>query len=310
MAQAYLHETSGDGDVIGVDRIEGTLTYVSLLNYAGDDPIAPVAELMPINQPHPDQVNFPGTVAQRYVRHRTESPLCWLVDVIFDFPDRAGFAGWLIDVNFGEETVRRYRDLDGKVVGPHVYLPVPTDPIGPSPYYANTASGQVRLARGESDARSKGGMDILVGATSVILSRTLHRMSVSTLAFLDANIMACNQSPFLAWAPGELLFRAAVIREEPGPMDAAHGARRPLVYPTELHFSVRRPNDDEPEGWRLLRQMDTYVDNVGGESVIYGADDKPVIEEYVRYRQIDFYGLFQALEGAPAKAPAGRVRRP
>lgn len=318
MAQAYLSDKTGDGDVYGVDRLEATQTYVSQIDRVGDDPTAPVRSLVPEGQQHPDTERFGDLRAQRYVPHLTVNPRFWFVDVIYDFPDRRfSFTGWRVHVTFGEETRRVFRDLNGQIVGARAYKSVPTGSV--TPYYADTVlgSGRVRLERPVGNVRRREGMDIHVGSTSLILSRTLRSMNVDRLRALEAYSHLINRHKFLAWNRHELLFRHASIREETGPSDqASRGSGSGLVYPTELHFSVRLSNQDEPDGWRYLRLYDAVTDDRGNEAYVMrevpGPDEEttsePVSTLYKRYWNINFNDILATVEGgSPRSRRIGRV---
>jgi hypothetical protein len=314
MATVTEHFTSRDGDTVAVDRLEATRTFIVQLVAATEDPILAVQAVIRPDSPHPTRAKFPGLVVQRYVQRLTENPFAWFVDVIYDFPGRAGFAGWQLQVTYGEETVRKYVDLDDKRVGSRAYLPVAPDSTDVSPYYANTLGGhtRLRLADPEGDTRRREGMDVLVGATGLVLSRTLYGITERTLREIDTYSHRTNTSHFIAWEPNELLFRNATVREESGPPGEGNlRLRQAIVYPVELNFSVRRSSIDEPEGWRLLRHVDTFRDQLGNESVVKrsvpDAEDEIVDDVYRRYHAVEFYDLIQLLEGgSPFGGLAGR----
>ena len=313
MAVVYEHTTSRDRDQIGADVLDATRTMVVHLGYAGEDPIIAVQRRYREGSTHPDPDKFPGLALQRYLQRRTDSPACWYVDLIYDYPDAPGFAGWRLSVDYGEETVRKYRDLDGQLVGAHAYTPV--DESSPAPWSATTLTGTTKLLQADDDLRRREGMDIYRNATTIVLSRTLRMMTATRIAQVEDYKHHYNAERFVAWDPGHLLFRQAIIREEPGP-PAGEGSLRsllPLVWPTELRFSVRKPNQDEPEGWPKLRLVDTYRDGQGNEAVVQHqppeGPSEPVSTTYRRYPSANFHDVIAILEGGSVGARAGG-RRP
>lgn len=316
MARAYEHDSSADGDVVGLDRIDSSLTYVSEIDAPDDNPLEPVAVLLPIGHPHP-RPEKSGLVVQRYVQRRTENPVIWFVDIIFDFPGRAGFAGWLMHTTYGEESVRRFNDLDGKIIGPWAYKPVPT--TTPTEFYAQTLKGRVHLHRPEREVRRRIGMDVFAGTGTFVLTRTLLGLTASRLRAVHPMMHTANASRFNGWHPGELLFRRAILREEIAPGDPFSRKTGDFVYPVELHFSIKLPSDDEPDGWPTIRRLDFFTDDENNESLVMRiaelpgepgppAPDEPVSELFRRYRLMEFRDILAVLEGGVVpRLPRGRL---
>lgn len=308
MSHAYKSDQTADGDIWGPYDLEAIEVYVSTINRVGDDPVEPVRRLIPEGTPHPNSTKYPELRVERFVQHRTPNPLTWFVDVIYGFPDRAGFAGWRIQTTHGEELRRVYTDLDDQIVGSHAYTVA--EEASQTPFFTRTVKGRVKLGRPEGNVRRREGMDVYRTATGILMTRTLQAMTDKRMRGMDYYTGRCNSKPFLAWGPGELLLRQVIISEEYGQSGSSRRTvNEGFVYPVELHFSVRLASDDEPEGWRLLRKIDTFTDNEGNVSVILenttdggNPNEIPVQTVYRRYETRNFHDVLVILEGGTPRS--------
>lgn len=298
MASAEIYRYSGEGDRYGLSGIDGTLTYVATIDAMGDDPVTPVAALMPLGTPHPQTTRSSLVVYDYAKRRQLDHPLVWLVDVIFASKHKAEFGGWRIEVDIGGGAEHMTRDLDGALIGPKVYRPAKDDET-PTHYttVAEPINGSTTLALIETAAIRPVGYDREGDEMTVTFYRTCPTMTAVMIRSAGFFRRRVNNATFEGWPKHTWLCTGIQIREMPiiisGQRDTG------LAYPTRLVFRVSET------GWRTIKRYSTWIDDHGNESLIFPSVEGPPTPEqqepvHVVHRvrgEANFYQLMALLGG-------------
>lgn len=327
MASAYQFRDSGVGDKRGLDMLDATMTWVATIDAVGDDPIVPVQIESPLGMYHPQGArgqSFAGLIVVGYAKARQLTPLKWLIDVIYGSKHKSLFGGWLTEVQSGSGTEHITRDLDGKLIGPKVYVPhqLPSFPLETTEATHQTILAKPIIVVDESGVSSPTtileltetedvvkpvGYDRMAGPTTLIFSRTLLSMSMSIIRNVDSYKFTINHSLFADWSRGMLLFANYNIREAIG--SVPYQDNPGLIYHVRLVFLINR------KGWETIERFSTWIDDEGNESVIYRVDQPeegpPALtlesETYRVFEKADFVQLLGIVAGTASKPP-GRPR--
>jgi hypothetical protein len=302
MASAEIYRYSGEGDRYGLSGIDGHLTYVATIDAMGDDPVEPVAALMPIGTPHPQRTRSSLVVYDYAKRRQMDDPLVWLVDVIFESRHKADIGGWRIEVDIGGGTQHMTRDLNGVFIGSKVFRPVKEEET-PTHYtkVAEPINGSTVLQLIETDAIHPAPYDCEGDDMTFAFSQTCPRMTMQMIRVAHMYRRTVNSVTFESWPKHTVLCLGATIREVPAIMPGQQETG--LVYPTRLLFSV------STEGWRDIVRYSTWIDDKGNESLIFQSVEGPPTPEQAEpvhtthpvRGEANFYDLMKLLGGSTPK---------
>lgn len=273
-------------------------------------PLTDTGELISIGAPHPwGAFGVVVTDFREAERLPTKDKKDWIVDALYGPPLIVDPSRpWDVSVDVSLDTYTAYTDLDGQVIGPAVYHPVPTDETFSAAallaeknrlrdkrgfdidtvYRAPTSEGFIELYRAANNKRRAIGLPRTRKVAMFTLSKILPRLTASQIGAVMAMVNAVNATAFFGASKEQAKFVGIRARSGPGVMT---GQTVPnVIWDVELFFAIdwdrHNPNSE----------FDMYEHSDGTRGIIETAAGQGVKRMYKLYQMLEFNTILSWLE--------------
>jgi hypothetical protein len=318
MATVYELLDSRQGGTRGNDGAQGHgRSFHVTTDSVNDDPSAVIqatpcadtGEVVSIGASHPWGAYGIVVTNLREAERMTQTQ--WIVDAIYGVPlvpDPT--RPWDISVDVSLDTYTAYVDLDGQVIGPAVYHPVPREEDYPgerlmqevnrlrdkekfdttsvNPFFAPISSGWQALYKLQNSKRRAIGLPRTRKVANFALSKVLPRLAASQIGAVQAMVNTINATTFWGASKEKVKFVGMRARSGPGVMT---GQTVPnVVWAVELLFAI------DWDGHNPMNEYDLYEHKDGTQGVIEDSQGKPVKRTYRLYEKLEFNTILSWLE--------------
>lgn len=273
-------------------------------------PLTDTGELVTIGSSHPwGAYGVVVTDFREAARLESKDKKDWIVDALYGLPLVVDPARpWDAAVDVSLDTYTAYTDLDGQVIGPYVYHPVPDPKVfGPAAltaeknrlrddrgfdisteYKAPTSDGFIGLYRAANNKRRAVGLQRTRKVAMFTLSKVLPRLTASQISAVMAMVNAVNSTQFFGASKEAAKFVGIRARSREGVMTGQ--TVQNVVWDVELFFAI---------DWDLHNpksEFDIFEDKDGTKGIVESPSGQAIKRQYKLYQMLEFNTILSWLE--------------